>query len=163
LIGCGITTYQLKTILKGFQMIKYIKIFSLILFTFICYSSATAQGQLFTKEDANQRFGPVLKSIDLPVSAFTGLTNQTSNHLMFRIQGNQPIVLDGKRNVLYPAGTVVNPQEVFTVYNISVINELLSNNSGEFISIEQRKDVLSISFGEMTMEVGTLCPPFCSN
>ena len=143
-------------------MVRYFKIFSFVLFTFICYSSVSAQGQLFSREAANDKFGPVLKSVDLPISTFLIFTNQANNnHLMFRIQGNQVIILDGKRNVLYPAGTVVNSQDVFTMYNISVINELLSNNSGEFITIEQRKDVLSISFGDMTMEIGTPCPPFC--
>ncbi len=145
-------------------MIRYIKIFSLVLFTFICCSTSSAQGELFTREAANQRFGPVLKSVNLPISTFLIFTNQVNNNqLMFRIQNNQVIILDGKRNVLYPSGIIINSQDVFTAYNISVINELLLNNSGEYITIEQRRDVLSISFGDMTMEVGSVCPPFCSN
>ncbi|MDO8551021.1 MAG: hypothetical protein Q7S39_12850 [Ignavibacteria bacterium] len=143
-------------------MVRYIKIFLLLIFVLIWYSSASAQGTLFTREAANQKFGPVLKSIDLPVNTLLSFTNQTSNHLMFRIQDNQVVILDERRNVLYPAGMQVNSQDVFTVFSVSIINELLSNGSGVLVSIEQRKDVLSISYGQLTMEVGTLCPPVCN-
>ena len=141
-------------------MVRYIKIFLLLIFVLIWYSSASAQGMLFTREVANQKFGPVLKSIDLPVNTLLSFTNQTGNQIMFRIQDNQVVILDERRNVLYPAGMQVNSQDVFSV---SIINELLSNGSGVLVSIEQREDVLSISYGQLTMEDGALCPPFCSN
>jgi len=144
-------------------MVRYIKIFLLLIFVLIWYSSASAQGMLFTREVANQKFGPVLKSIDLPVNTLLSFTNQTGNQIMFRIQDNQVVILDERRNVLYPAGMQVNSQDVFTVFSVSIINELLSNGSGVLVSIEQREDVLSISYGQLTMEDGALCPPFCSN
>jgi hypothetical protein len=80
---------------------------------------------------------------------------------MFRIRDNQLIILDNKRKILYPAGVQIASQEVFTVYSITMINELLSNVSTTPVRIEQRRDVLSISYGQMTMEVGTPCPPIC--
>lgn len=142
-------------------MVRDIKIFLFFFFLSIYFTPTYGQGELFTREDANQRFGPVLKSIDLPLSTFSNLAGQTSAHLMFRIQDNNVIVLDGQRNVIYPVGTQINSQDVFSVYSVSVINELITNGNETSVSIEQRQNVLSISYGQMTMEVGGLCPPIC--
>ncbi len=143
-------------------MARYTKFFLFLLLTLFCYSSISGQGQLFSREVANQKFGPILQSVDIPISTFLIFTNQSNvNHLMFRISNNQAIILDGQRNVLYPAGSQVNSEDVFTVFSISVIKELLSNSNGSFVSIEQRAEVLSISFDQKTMEVGSFCPPIC--
>lgn len=141
----------------------YFRMTLVLLFTFILQSSGLSQGKLFTKEAADKEFGPVLKSIEIPVSTLSNLTTLTTNHLMFKIKNNQVIVLGKDRRVLYPSSTTqVNSDEVFTVFSLSVINELLSNGTGSSVIIEQRRDVLSITYGNMTLEYGVQCPPFCS-
>jgi hypothetical protein len=143
-------------------MVSFFRVSLLAAIILLWYSSATGQGKIFNKEDADELFGPVLHSIEVSVNALHNFTNQTTNQLMFRIRDNQLIILDNKRKILYPAGVQIASQEVFTVYSITMINELLSNVSTTPVRIEQRRDVLSISYGQMTMEVGSLCPPICN-
>jgi hypothetical protein len=144
-------------------MLRFIQLFILVLFISNLYSFSFAQGKLFTKEEANELFGPVLRSVEISVPVVHNLINQTNSRLMFRVAGNQAIILDENRNVLHPAGVVIKPQDVFSVYSTAVLNELLSSGNGGSVNIEQRREVLSITFGVMTMEVGAFCPPFCSS
>ena len=75
--------------------------------------------------------------------------------------------MDNKRNLLYPYKAEFNDTDVFTVYSVSVVRELLSlsslkKGSTEEVTVEQRREVLSVSYENNTLETGTWCPPFCS-
>ena len=127
----------------------------------ISTSLAQTYGQLFTKQEADEKFGLVLQSIDISRSAFESFLTQTSNYIMFKVKDKNAIVLDNKRKVIYPEGVLINSNETFTMYSISVVNELLSKGNEKTVHIEQRSEVLSISSGGFTMEIGALCPPIC--
>ena len=127
----------------------------------ITTSLAQTYGQLFTKQEADEKFGLVLQSIDISRSAFESFLTQTSNYIMFKVKDKNAIVLDNKRKVIYPEGVLINSNETFTMYSISVVNELLSKGNEKTVHIEQRSEVLSISSGGFTMEIGALCPPIC--
>ena len=129
----------------------------------ISTSLAQTYGQLFTKQEADEKFGLVLQSIDISRSTFESFLTQTSNYIMFKVKDKNAIVLDNKRNVIYPEGVLIKSNDTFTMYSISVVNELLSKGNEKTVYIEQRSNVLSISTGGFTMEVGVWCPPFCSN
>ena len=140
-------------------------IFILSLLLILCFTStptlSQSYGKIFTKAEADHKFGPVVKSINVPTSSLRGFLNQTSKYLMFKIMNEKVFVLDNKRNTLYPGGENVNSTDVFTVYSISVISELLRLGNSGNISVEQRNSVLTVSNGGFTLEVGVLCPPFC--
>ena len=127
----------------------------------ITTSLAQPYGQLFTIQEADEKFGPVLQSIDISRSTFESFLTQTSNYIMFKVKDKNAIVLDNKRNVIYPEGVLIKSNDTFTMYSISVVNELLSKGNDKTVYIEQRTDVLSISTGGFTMEIGTICPPYC--
>ena len=127
----------------------------------ISTSLAQTYGQLFAKQEADEKFGLVLQSIDISRSAFESFLTQTSNYIMFKVKDKNAIVLDNKRKVIYPEGVLINSNETFTMYSISVVNELLSKGNEKTVHIEQRSEVLSISSGGFTMEIGALCPPIC--
>jgi hypothetical protein len=120
------------------------------------------KGKIITKGEADKEFGPVLQFVDLSVETLGELINQTTDRLMFRIINNQVNVLDDSRSVIYTYGVQINPQDVFTVFSVSLIRELLSGGIGPSVRVEQRSDVLSITYGDNTLEFGTLCPPYCS-
>ena len=142
-------------------MYKFYRLVTALIFIVVFTSTCLAQGQLFTKEEADKKFGPVLNSVNVPVSIIYSLSNATSNHLMFRVEGNQAIILDGNRNSLYPSGYQVNSDVVFTNFSVSMINQLISSNTSTFVAVEQRQSVLSLTFGQTTLEVGAQCPPIC--
>ena len=127
----------------------------------ITTSLAQTYGQLFTKQEADEKFGLVLQSIDISRSAFESFLTQTNNYIMFKVKDKNAIVLDNKRNVIYPEGVLINSNDTFTMYSVSVVNELLSKGNGKTVHVEQRSEVLSISSGGFTMEIGVLCPPMC--
>ena len=139
---------------------------SMLLVIFLaCASQSFSQtfGKIFTSEEADNMFGKVLQSRPIPTQLVQELLNRTNNYIMFRIENNKVIVLDNKRNVLFPEGVLINSQDVFTVYEVSVLAELLNLGNSSEVQVEKRSEVLSITSGGYTMEVGALCPPFCTN
>ena len=139
---------------------------SMLLVIFLaCASQSFSQtfGKIFTSEEADNMFGKVLQSRPIPTQLVQELLNQTNNYIMFSIENNKVIVLDNKRNVLYPEGVLINSQDVFTVYAVQVLTELLNLGNSSEVKVEKRSEVLSITSGGYTMEVGSLCPPICGN
>lgn len=124
---------------------------------------AQPYGKIFTKQEADEIFGPVLQSIAIPKHSIQIFLSQTNNNIMFMIQNENVIILDNKRNVLFPKGILVNSSEVFTLFSVSTLNTLLLRGNESSVYIEKRSEVLSVSTGGFTMEVGILCPPFCPN
>ncbi len=123
--------------------------------------SVSAQGQIFTNQQADNLFGPVLTSVPVSKLAFQSFLTKTENYIMFKLVNNKAIVLDNNRNVISPAGFLINSGDAFTYYKVSVVNELLSKGNNNTVYIQKRANVLSISTGGYTMEVGVQCPPFC--
>ena len=140
---------------------SYIVSFFFILLFSHSISYSQTYGEIFTKNEANQRFGSVLESVTMPTTTIQGLLNQTNAYIMFKIVNSKVIVLDEERNVIYPSGTTINSGDVFTLFSLSVVNTLFSKGSGTEIYIEQRSEVLSLTYGGYTMEFGTFCPPIC--
>ena len=142
-----------------------LSIFILSMLFIFCLASTSilsqTYGEIFTSAEADQMFGPVLKSVTLPSSSLKELLNQTDKYIMFKVVEDEAFMLDNNRNLLHPMAKNINPSDVFTVFSVSVIYELLSSNRNAKVFIEQRSSVLSISSGDLTMEVGALCPPFC--
>ena len=130
-----------------------------------CASQSFSQtfGKIFSSEEADNMFGKVLHSRSLSTQLVQELLNRTNNYIMFSIENNKVIVLDNKRNVLFPEGVLINSQDVFTVYAVQVVTELLSLGNSSEVKVEQRSEVLSITSGGFTMEIGSFCPPFCGN
>lgn len=124
-------------------------------------SLAQSYGQLFTKQEADAKFGLVLQSIELSKPTIQNFLSKTNNYIMFRVEGNNVIVLDNKRRVLFPEGEVINSTDTFSMYSVSVVQEMLSRANENSVLIEQRNEVLTITFGGFTMEVGVRCPPIC--
>lgn len=143
---------------KCFNAIIFISIF-----VFATYSTCFPQvhGKIFAKSEANQRFGPVLVSVSVPTGNLQGMLNKTGNYIMFKIVNKSVIVLDNNRNAISPQGESISTQDVFTLYSVSVLKDLLSREDSKVIYVEQRSEVLSITYGSYTMEVGVFCPPIC--
>lgn len=138
------------------------------LLTLLLYlsSSTIAQqaGKIISSEEANSNFGPVGQVTLISKSFLETLLKQAGQLIMFRVTESGLIILDEKRNVLFPQSKEikVNKEDVFIVYSSSVVYDLLNRGEGTSLNIEQRAEVLSISFGLSTLEFGQMCPPFCN-
>ncbi len=121
-----------------------------------------SQGKILNKEEANKLFGAVLVSKEMPTSTLKTLINQSSKVIMFNIINNDSYILGDNRKVLLPAGFSVSSSEVFHAYSTSIVQELLDNGGSQVTYIEQRKEVLTITNGDLTLEYSWICPPFCN-
>ena len=146
--------------------IFYFLFISIISILILSCSSSAEIGKLFTSEKANQLYGPALQSQNISLSRLSQLLSKTEKTIMFGIINEQLIILDGKRNLLYPEKAEYKDTDVFTAYSISRVKELLwdgktKEGDDDNVSIDQRKEVLSVTFGEKTLESGIKCPPMC--
>lgn len=133
-----------------------------VLLVFNCFNiNIFSQGKITTKSNADQLFGQILVSKQIATSSLESLTKRSSDVLMFNLLDNNIYVLDNNRNVLLPVGGTVNSSDIFSVYLIAVIQELISKGGSATTFIERRNEVLTITNGESTLEWSTLCPPFC--
>lgn len=119
------------------------------------------QGEILTKENADQLFGPVLVSKEIPTETLKMYTNQSFIVIMFKLMNNDLYILDNNRNALLPLGATINSTEVFSMYSVAIVQQLLSDGNSPFTTVEKRKDVLTITNGEYTLEFAGLCPPYC--
>lgn len=133
----------------------------LLLFFILLTIQLFSQGKILSKENADQIFGPVLLSHEIPTETLKSFTYQSVNVIMFKLMNNDLYILDNNRNVLLPLGVTINSTEVFSMYSVTIVQQLLSNGNSPFTTVEKRKDVLTITNGMFTLEYSLLCPPFC--
>jgi hypothetical protein len=145
---------------------RSITMFCIKTFLFIFFIShfcfAQTHGKLYSSEEADLNFGPVLESVTIGTDQIKRILELSSENLMFNIIESRLVILDANRNILYADGiTEVASETVFHMYSSSLVNELLQRglNAGTFI--EKRANVLSITNGDVTLEYGTPCPPYC--
>jgi hypothetical protein len=131
-----------------------------LLFSVLCNSQD--HGKIISRDEADTLFDSVLVSVKMPVETVQDIISKTEKNIMLKIVEDSVVVLDNNRKVLFPEGKSVSSEDVFTVYSISALKELISKSKEEFIYIEQRKEVLTITNGNFTLEFGSPCPPDCS-
>lgn len=119
------------------------------------------QGKIISKETAADIFGQVLVSKEMPSADLMSLTKQSTKLIMFKFLGNDVYILGDNRKVLLPAGKTVNESDEFFIYSTEIVQELLTKGNEKRTFIEQRKDVLTITNGNFTLEYSLICPPFC--
>jgi hypothetical protein len=137
------------------------KLFVVIAILILSSVQVYTQGKIISKEDAEQLFGPVRISKEIPTENLKQYITRSVDVVMFKIMNNDLYILDNKRNALLPDGITINNAEVFSMYSISVVQELISNGNSTITYIEKRKEVLTITNGNYTLEYAYLCPPFC--
>ncbi|HCY75822.1 MAG TPA: hypothetical protein DHV28_07855 [Ignavibacteriales bacterium] len=128
-----------------------------VLFWFELFS----QGKILSKENADQLFGPVLVSKEISTDTLVMYTNQSVNVIMFKLMNNDLYILDNNRNALLPLGVTINSKEVFSMYSVAIVQQLLSDGNSPSTTVEKRKGVLTITNGEFTLEYSILCLPLC--
>ncbi len=144
------------------NLLKSVSITFVLILLFNISTTAQTYGKIFTNQQADNLFGPVLTSVPVSKITFQSFLTQTNNYIMFKVVDNGAIVLDNNRNIISPPAYInISPNEEFTVYKVAVVNELLSKGNENTVYIQQRANVLSISTGGFTMEVGAQCPPYC--
>jgi hypothetical protein len=132
----------------------------LFLFANICF--AQTYGKLFTREEADKLFGPVVESVKITPADLKNAISQTEKYVMLRVlNGEAKILGDGRKAVFPSTDIAVGTTEIYHVYSKSLVEELLTKGAGEAVYLENRKEVFSVTYGENTLEMSYLCPPIC--
>ncbi|MGE5353542.1 MAG: hypothetical protein ACM3P0_15765 [Acidobacteriota bacterium] len=142
---------------------------TLLLFSFFMFftpgllSAQEVIGKIFTKTEADQMFGPVLKKFDIDVNAVKALLDQAGDYIMFNYDTDDLYVVNGKKKVIFNYGQMKNsfPTEIFRKFSVSVVRDLLNRGNEDKVHIEKRTDVITVSYAESTMDFARACPPNC--
>jgi hypothetical protein len=119
-------------------------------------------GKLFTKEEADKEFGAVISRKEIETSVLTNLCEKSANVLLFNLSDDNAVILGRGRIPLYPDEKLAIPEdEVFHVFSVSIIKELLDTGGSKITTIERRKNHLTVTNGNTTMEFSSICPPYC--
>jgi hypothetical protein len=128
-------------------------------------------GEIFSKADAEAKFGPALESVKFTVSELKAIMAKTKGYIMFKFEPGKLYIFDNKRNLIYTNTEPVHfgAEVVLKIYSISVLEKLIANatNNQEKdgddpdIEVERREEVITTSTEQQTMEVGGNCPPDC--
>ena len=140
------------------RFFSYVTIFSLFIFTSI---SAQEIGQIFTVEEANEKFGKVLESKEVETSTVQSWLNSTNDKIMFRLDGGNCTVLGNSRELVYSTSNYSETNEEFHMYSKSKLVELMNKGGKSTTYLENRNDVFSITNGNFTLEKSLPCPPYC--
>lgn len=133
-----------------------------LLYLFVLLSiNIFSQGQILDKVEANKLFGQVEISKEISSETLKQLTLQSFDVIMFKIINNEIYILDNHRNVLLPVSGGVSSTEVFSVYSVSIVQQLIFQGNNPVTYVQKRKDVLTITNGEYTLEYSGNCPPYC--
>lgn len=141
--------------------IYHVIISAVILLLFLSCSSTQQIGKVYTNTEAYQKFGVVISSYETPVDKVKELLTKTENFIMFGILNKTPVILDNNRKLLYPEKSDYKDTDVFTAYSINAVKDLFAKSNEKNLVIEQRREVLSVSIGNYTLENGWKCPPNC--
>ncbi len=73
----------------------------------------------------------------------------------------QTVIVDQNRMPLDPSDATIESTDVFSVYSVSVLEELLSQGSNINTQIEMRGNTLCVRNGQKVMDFSQYCPPIC--
>jgi hypothetical protein len=150
-------------------MIKSLLLSVLLTILFLLPSTSFSQtstkviGKIYTKEEANQLYGPVIKSIEISTNTLYSLAQKTPNYIMFNVMNDKIIVLDAQRKEIFGDVQNLTSSTSFHVYSTSQLLNLLKSGGESITYVQSRNNVMTITNGAFTMELAQICPPFCIN
>jgi hypothetical protein len=118
-------------------------------------------GKIISKIEADEQFGPVIESVEMNAKDLLAIVEKAQKFVMFRVVDGKVTILDEARKVISPLSAVVSAQDVFKYYSKEIVLEIINTAADSVLTIENRKDKLTITNGANTLEWAQDCPPFC--
>lgn len=129
--------------------------------------NAQEYGKIFSKQEAEKLFGPVIVSHEIPTSQLQSMLSKTSKVILFKKIGRKFLIVDHERKVMntdvtgFAQTEAITEDEPLKVYSVTKVQELITNGQEPVTTIEMRSGVMSITNGEYTLEMSGICPPLC--
>ncbi len=118
-------------------------------------------GKIFTSTDANKLFGKVVDSKQIKTEVFKNILNKINDYVLVKIKNGQIYILNKNRDVVYPKGASVKSDEVFNMYSVSKMEELLNSGGMDVTTVDDRDSLITVSNGKLTIDNAFICPPDC--
>ncbi|MCX6169141.1 MAG: hypothetical protein NTX65_07375 [Ignavibacteriales bacterium] len=171
-------------------MKKLLLSFIPLLLLLILFSSVSnAQGKLgvigamFDKREANILFGKVIGSLTISVADLQAALDKGKDYILITVKNNQVVIRNEKRDFLSRERVDMGRDEKMYMFSKSMIRDLLkakktgkhgtselgantmstSATASDLITVEVRASVISLSYGDATLERAMDCPPWCPN
>jgi len=134
----------------------------LFFLVFFANSSAQSIGKIYSKTDADSLFGKVHFSQKIDAELMKKILDDTTKVAMFKISKDKLLVLDKYKKAISPDSINVGADESFYIYSKDMLKELFEKGDNEEgVYVEMRRNTLTISSGNYTLEFSYICPPFC--
>jgi hypothetical protein len=166
---------------------RRVKLFSalFILILMISVSNLTAQngnrreiGKLFEREEANKLFGKVIGSLTISAEELKAALAKGNEFILITVKDNQFVIRNESRQFLSNERVELGENERLHVYSKSMLQNLLKSGkpvkktksslemgamavSEDAVTVEVRAEVITLTYGDATLEYSTICPPFC--
>ena len=140
----------------------------LITFCFVLISSmsyaqnAKAVGKIFTKSEANAKFGKVTESITLNTEVVKKLIERTPEYFLYNIINGKLIILDSNRNIIYGPKLNISKEQPFKFLSTSKVHELLNDGGSPTTTFEVRDSLTTITNNGLSLDFAVPCPPDCN-
>ncbi|MBA4405754.1 hypothetical protein C0389_00610 [bacterium] len=118
-------------------------------------------GKIFSKNEANTLFGPVIESKSITVTDLTNVLSQTNQYVMFLIKDGRIAIKVDSGQLISDGAVNINPTDVFYKFSKSIVKDLLYFSTLGIVNVERRESVFTLTTGDVTLENGLPCPPFC--
>lgn len=133
----------------------------LIFLFLLMFCTTMAQGKIFTKENADELYGPVIDSVEIKTTDLMKMMDSTKTNIMFTVENSKMNILGDNRKPLLEEFAIKSSQ-VYHLFLKSTTLELLNLGGKDITYIEKRECVLSVTNGNYTMEISLPCPPYCN-
>lgn len=131
----------------------------MMLFNYPGFSQAS--GKIISNAEADSIFGLPDFLLQMNTGLFSEFSRASDNKMRFGYDGQQLIITDENGNVLFPESYRLNEDFVLTVFDVSLLDDLIQLGQSDVLSFEDRPEHLTISNGSYTLQFGVPCPPYC--
>lgn len=118
-------------------------------------------GKIYTKTDADKLYGKVLESRTMDTDVILDALTKVDYYIMFKIIDGKIAITDKFRNQISSEKFEIKDDEVMHIYSKTKVAEVINKGGESSTKIERRADVLTITNGFSTLEMSSLCPPYC--
>lgn len=140
----------------------------IVLITLISTAGISAQsknltiGKIFTKQQANELYGPVITSVQISKDQLRAAVAKAKNYVLFAIKDGKAFIMDERKVSLTGDLSFLSFNEKAFVFSKGVVEKFLAIPTlTDIITVENRATVNTVSSENSTMEYSTACPPVC--
>lgn len=118
-------------------------------------------GKIFDKKEANILFGDVKSSTELKPNVLKQALLSAKDYVLITVRNGRISLANEKKQVLAGDLQPISTTETVYIFGKDKVAEFVSLIGGSAILVEQRDATITLTAGDVTLEMGYQCPPIC--